>query len=199
MGQSEMSQQYRFSPPAANEKPQLDNFNDYERIHGKYQSWELQHVALRGDVVTQEGDFADGTRAFVVYRPRDRSAQAQTGARVVIFFEAERIAIRARVAPIDVRDPDLYALVLDGDASDDERKRIREIVSKQPALFDGDVAPREALHDDELAASAADAVASADMAANADAVSTRVAGESASSEARTEVNATITVKATPTA
>jgi len=179
-----MSQQYRFSSPAAGEKPQLHNLNDYERIHGKYQSWELQAVVLRDDVVTQEGDFADGTRAFVVYRPRDRSAQAQTGARVVIFFEAERIAIRARVAPIDVRDPDLYAVVLDGDAGDDERKRIREIVSRQPAWFDGGVAPVGARHADELAATAANTVASADMATNAEGGVTGAAIEHAPVEPR---------------
>lgn len=110
---------------------------DYERIPGRYRSYELAQILVGGDyLVLQEGEQDDGTRTFAVYRRRRRAPESPGAVPVTVVFNHEQIAIAADVVRIGIHDPELLALRLGGAPTDEARMRVRDLLAQAPFLYE---------------------------------------------------------------
>ena len=138
-------------------EPHVDPLEDFAQLPGLYRRWELEQVVDDGDEYRIEcaGELADKTRLFCVFRRVPRPGGAELGVPVTLVFDAQKLAIRARLVRIDNERPQLLAVTLDGDAEYSAAcARVRDIVSRTRSLAEIDDPPEA-----EVAATAAAAAA----------------------------------------
>jgi len=130
-----MSQSRSHLSQASEEAP-APSAKSYERIPGRFRSWELPQIFTGGDyLVLQEGEQDDGTRTFAVYRRRHHVPESPR-VPVTVVFKDEQIALPADVVRIDINDPELLALRLGGAPNDETRMRVRDILAQAPFLYE---------------------------------------------------------------
>jgi len=106
---------------------------DFEQLPGIFRRWELAHVIDEEDEyrISRAGELEDKTRVFFVYKRVQRSTVAELGVPVTLVFEAQRLAVRARVIRLDDNRPQYLAVTFEDAAA---QARVHEIVARSRSL-----------------------------------------------------------------